>query len=315
MDINEERSKILVVDDEKINIDVLVGLLKPHYQVIIAKNGEQALRRLEKPPLPDLILLDIMMPGLDGYQVCRQIKNNPLTSHIPVIFITGKNDEEDEAMGFREGAVDYITKPFSSLVVMARVKTHVELKRRGDMLEQLAGLDGLTGVANRRKFDQTLEAEWKRSIRHHHQLGLIISDIDFFKNFNDQYGHTDGDECLKKVASAIKRAMLRNEDLAARYGGEEFACILPETDNDGVLIVAERIRANVNSLNISHCRSNVADHITISIGAASTTPQANHPAVTLVEMADKALYQAKRGGRNQICGYQAYLDGQKITSP
>ena len=295
----EEKAKILIVEDEKVNIDVLVGLLNKDYRIVVAKNGEQAIKRLEKPPLPDLILLDIMMPGLDGYEVCRRIKNNPKTNDIPVIFITGKNDEQDEAKGFQAGAVDYIVKPVRPLITLARVKTHIELKRRGDMLELLAGHDGLTGIPNRRRFDQTLDAEWKRSVRHGHEISLVMMDIDYFKFYNDLYGHTAGDECLRKVAGAIARVLSRNEDLAARYGGEEFAFILPETSNQGALALADRVSANVNALQIPHASSRISEYVTVSIGLATIIPTKGDRVLDFVEMADQALYRAKEKGRNQ----------------
>jgi len=302
MNNNEKQAKVLIVDDEKINLDVLVGLLKPYYRTVAAKSGEQAFKRLEIPPLPDLILLDIMMPGMDGYEVCRKLKENNITRDIPVIFITGKNDEKDEAKGFQAGAVDYITKPFSPLIALARVKTHIELKRRGDMLERLAGLDGLTGIPNRRQFDQFLAAEWKRSVRYNHTISLIIMDIDYFKLFNDHYGHAEGDECLKKVAKVISQTMIRSTDLSARYGGEEFACVLPETNYDGAITTANRIIKSIQKLGIPHKKSHVADYVTVSIGVASISPQHKEKALNLIEMADKALYQAKENGRNQIAG-------------
>ncbi|MDM8557124.1 diguanylate cyclase [Desulfococcaceae bacterium HSG7] len=300
MQLNEDRAKILIVDDEKINLDVMVSLLKPNYRTVAAKKGEMALKRLEKPPLPDLILLDIMMPGMDGYEVCRKIKQIPEARDIPVIFITAKTEVQDEAEGFQAGAVDYITKPFSPLIVMARVKTHIELKRRGDMLERLAGLDGLTGIPNRRQFDQFLGAEWKRSLRYEHKFSIILVDIDFFKLYNDCYGHTEGDVCLKKVAGSIFKAVPRSEDLAARYGGEEFACILPETGNKGALAVANRILESVRALKIPHAQSKVDSHVTVSVGLATAVPPLKDRKLELVKLADKALYQAKLKGRNQI---------------
>ncbi|MDM8517242.1 diguanylate cyclase [Desulfobacterales bacterium HSG16] len=302
MQEKEELSKILVVDDEKINIDVLVGLLKPYYRTVVAKDGMQALKRLETQPLPDLILLDIIMPGMNGYEVCIKIKDNPATRDIPVIFITGKHEEDDEARGFWVGAVDYITKPFSPLIALSRVKNHIELKRRGDMLERLAGLDGLTGIPNRRQFDQFLNAEWKRSLRYNRSFSLIFIDIDFFKLFNDHYGHTKGDECLKKVAHSIFNAAPRTEDLTARYGGEEFACILPETGNEGALKVARRIIESVRALKVPHVQSKIADYVTISVGLA-TASQPLGRALNLVSLADKAVYQAKEKGRNQIVNF------------
>jgi len=298
----EKKAKVLIVDDEKINLDVLINLLKPYYRTVAAKNGEQAFKRLEVPPLPDLILLDIMMPGMDGYEVCRQLKKTEVTRDIPVIFITGKNDEQYEAKGFQAGAVDYITKPFSPLIALARVKTHIELKRRGDMLERLAGLDGLTGIPNRRHFDQFLEAEWKRSCRYNHSISLLIMDIDYFKLYNDHYGHAEGDDCLKKVASSFSQSMIRSTDLAARYGGEEFACILPETDFEGAMVTADRIMKAIHALCIPHEKSDVADYVTVSIGVSCLTPQKAKKSIDLLETADQALYRAKRNGRNQIAG-------------
>jgi len=302
MSNTNNQAKVLIVDDEKMNLDVLVGLLKPYYRTVAAKSGEQAFKRLKILPLPDLILLDIMMPGMDGYDVCRKLKGDNTTRDIPVIFITGKNDEQDEAKGFQAGAVDYITKPFSPLIALARVKTHIELKRRGDMLERLAGLDGLTGIPNRRNFDQFLDAEWKRSIRYHHMISLIIMDIDYFKFYNDHYGHADGDECLKKVANIISKSMIRSTDLSARYGGEEFACVLPETDFEGAITTAQRIMTSIQNMRIPHAQSQIADYVTVSIGVASLRPQENENALDLIEMADKALYEAKGNGRNQIAG-------------
>jgi diguanylate cyclase (GGDEF)-like protein len=304
MSTAKKQAKILIVDDEKMNLDVLIGLLKPYYRTVAAKSGEQAFKRLQVPPLPDLILLDIMMPGMDGYEVCHKLKEDNTTRDIPVIFITGKNDEQDEEKGFQVGAVDYITKPFSPSIALARVKTHIELKRRGDMLERLAGLDGLTGIPNRRNFDQFLEAEWRRSIRYNHMISLIIMDIDYFKLYNDHYGHADGDECLKKVANIISKSMIRSTDLSARYGGEEFACVLPETDFEGAITTAKRILKSIQNMGIPHAQSKIADYVTVSIGVASLTPQENEKALDLIEMADKALYEAKGNGRNQIAGNQ-----------
>jgi len=298
-----KRAKILVVDDEPVNLDVMAGLLSPHYKVVVAKNGEQALKRLEHPPLPDLVLLDIMMPGMNGYEVCRLIKENPVTSGIPVIFITGKNEEQDEAKGFEAGAVDYIAKPFSPIIGMARVNTHIELKQRGDMLERLAGLDGLTGIPNRRKFDEYLEAEWNRSIRHDNAISLVFLDIDFFKNYNDHYGHAKGDEALRFVGRTIARSVPRPEDLAARYGGEEFACILPQTNEEGAMEVAVRIAEGVRALGIPHAKSTAAPHLTVSIGVVSGVAQVIGGREAFIIQADKALYKAKSLGRDRIVLY------------
>lgn len=300
METGEERFRVLIVDDETINIDVLVGLLGSRYITLVAKSGEQALKRLKREPLPDLILLDIVMPGLDGYEVCRRIKNDPQTKDIPVIFITGKGDEQDEARGFQVGAVDYITKPVNPIIGLARVNTHLELKRRGDILERLAGLDGLTGIANRRRFDEYCDAEWNRCRRHGHPMSLVMIDIDFFKPYNDRYGHAEGDRVLKSVAGVLSRATSRPSDLAARYGGEEFACMLPETDLNGARHVADRILRGVHDLAIPHAASGAADHVTVSLGIACEVPRVDRDPGALIRAADQALYKAKEQGRNQV---------------
>ena len=285
---------------KKINIDVLVGLLEPEFLTVAARNSEQALELLEIRPLPDLILLDIKMPGLNGYETCKIIKSHPKTKDIPVIFITAKTEEQDEARAFQAGAVDYITKPFSLPITMARVRTHVELKRHRDILERLAGRDGLTDIPNRRRFDEVLNEEWKRSKRSGRCFSLIFVDIDFFKSYNDHYGHAQGDVCLKMVARVISRSIKRSEDLAARYGGEEFACILPETPNTGALAVAKSILENMRSLCIPHAGSSIADYVTVSIGLVTTVNTADVQALELLEAADRALYRAKETGRNCI---------------
>ncbi|MBU2552122.1 MAG: diguanylate cyclase [Proteobacteria bacterium] len=311
MRANDGRPKILIVDDETINIDSLVALLNPDYRTVAAKDGPRALGLLKKKPLPDLILLDVMMPGMDGYEVCRMIKEHPATRDIPAIFITGRNDEQDEARGFQSGAVDYIAKPFSPLIALARVRTHVELKRRGDMLARLAGQDGLTGIPNRRRFDGYLASEWKRSLRYGHPISVILVDIGFFKFYNDHYGHAEGDVCLKAIARALSRSMTRSEDLAARYGVEEFECILAETTDQGARTVADRILENVRALDIPPARSSVADHVTVSVGLAGVTPALKDQALELVKKADEALCRAKRQGRNRL--FHCSVRGETAT--
>ncbi|MBF0341129.1 MAG: diguanylate cyclase [Magnetococcales bacterium] len=300
MDQEETRPKVFIVDDETVSIDVLATLLRPDYRVVSAKSGEAALARLDSHALPDLILLDVVMPGMNGYQVCEQLKNSVRTRDIPVIFITSSIAEEDETQGFSVGAVDYIGKPFRPAIVLARVRTHVELKKRGDMLERLAILDGLTSIPNRRRFDQFMEYEWSRSLRYAHPFSLLLMDIDFFKLYNDHYGHAQGDACLRLVAEAISRSMPRTVDLAARYGGEEFACVLPATHEAGATAVAERILQAVRGLQIPHAHSKVADHVTVSIGVASMVPTLQRQPLDLITRADQALYKAKRSGRNRL---------------
>lgn len=284
---------VLVIDDDQTNIKVIIEILKPvGLTVISARNGEMGIKRALFV-LPDLILLDVMMPGLDGFETCRLLKSEPATQGIPVIFITALNDEENKVKGFDVGGVDYITKPFGQREVLARVKTHISLKRKQDLLERLAEIHGLTEIPNRRQFDRILEKEWRRSQRSQTPLTLIMIDIDYFKNFNDSYGHTSGDDCLRVVAQTLASSVQRAADFVARYGGEEFAVILPETTLDSATAIAEQLRENVASLQLPYVSSQVSDYVTLSLNDETS-------ANNFIEMADRALYRAKRKGRNQV---------------
>ncbi|MBF0477702.1 MAG: diguanylate cyclase, partial [Deltaproteobacteria bacterium] len=286
-------SVILIVDDEPGNIRILVELLRPYYTTRVAVNGETALRIATSDNPPDLVLLDIMMPGMDGYEVCRRLKADPCTQHIPVIFITAKDSEEDQITGFETGAVDYVTKPFSPVIVKARVKTHVELKKLREFYESLSLRDGLTCIANRRRFDEYLSATWNLAKRESSPLSLVLIDIDHFKFFNDNYGHKDGDACLIRVAQTLGASLRRSVDLMARYGGEEFGCILPNTTLDGAMAMAERFRECILALQIPHAGSPTADYLTISQGVATVIPSSDSSPDNLIKAADAALYRSK----------------------
>ncbi len=294
------KSTILIVDDMVANIKVLGELLKDEYKIRLATNGKKALQIASSSNPPDLILLDVIMPEMDGYEVCTQLKADKITKNIPVIFITAMDLEKDETKGLSLGAVDYITKPFSLPIVKARVKTHLELKHHRDLLEDLSTLDGLTGISNRRRFDEILEIEWLRALRESTPLALLMIDIDHFKLYNDNYGHIAGDDCLKLVAGNLTKGIRRPADFIARYGGEEFAAILPITDIHGAVTVGTSLIEHINALKISHIHSMVSDRITISIGAASIIPDRRSSSVFLIEKADKCLYLAKEGGRNRV---------------
>lgn len=299
----EEKNTLLIVDDTPENIRVLMEALKDEYRILAATSGEKALRMAvsEESP-PDLILLDILMPGIDGYEVCRLLKNDDRTRNIPVIFVTAISEVMDETRGFRLGAVDYITKPFHPPIVKARVRAHVQLKLKTDMLEQLASLDGLTNIPNRRKFDEMIENEWKRAQRYDMPLSVILIDVDQFKQYNDNYGHAAGDECLKEIARALKRCLKRPYDFIARYGGEEFVVILADTDTEGTRQVGTCMKETVEELAIPHGFSPVADHITISLGGATAYPQRQcESPLQVVEIADQMMYEAKSKGRNCMC--------------
>jgi diguanylate cyclase (GGDEF)-like protein len=295
-----KKQTILIVDDEPENIEILSELLGSEYEVFFAINGLEALE-IAAGQVPDLILLDILLtPEMDGYEVCSRLKKDPKTMAIPVIFITAMDREEDEARGLEAGAMDYITKPISPPIVRARVRNHLELKRYHDILENLSVTDGLTGIANRRRFDQFLEREWRRAIRSRSPLSLILMDIDLFKTFNDHYGHLAGVDALRTLAQGINEVVQRPADLLARYGGEEFACILPETDTHGATTVANNIRQKIDDLNIAFPCPTSGNHITVSMGLATLVPLKRQSSADLIRFADELLYEAKRLGRNLV---------------
>lgn len=293
--------RILIVDDVPDNIRVLSRMLGDEgYQISIANNGRQALR-VAAASTPDLILLDVMMPELDGYATLSALKADHQLASIPVIFITALADAEDETRGLHLGAVDYITKPFNEAVVRARVKTHLELKRQRDLLAQLSNLDGLTGIPNRRTLDARLLEEWRREYRRGESLALIMIDVDYFKAFNDSQGHQAGDDCLRQVAATLSAKLKRAEDFVARYGGEEFVCLLPAVDREGLALVAEQLRAAVEALHIPHGASATSPWVTISLGGALRQPSPDQSPSSLIDAADAQLYAAKTLGRNRVC--------------
>ena len=295
----ERRAKVLIVDDMDTNIKILMAVLKPYYELIPATNANDA---IEMATLhhPDIILLDIMMPIIDGYAVCQMLRNNNDTADIPIIFISALNETEDEARGLEVGGVDYIMKPINPTIVKARVGIHLELKRQRDFLQRISMIDGLTGIANRRRFDEVLKNEWRRCSRNNTSLSLIMIDVDYFKPYNDQYGHLAGDECLKRVGIAVASQMHRGSDLVARFGGEEFACLLPDTGAEAAHAMAVRLRDSVSGLNIEHSGSRTADHVTISLGVATLVPDGSDQWPHLIDLADRCLYAAKQEGRNRI---------------
>lgn len=296
-----DKPKLLIVDDHPINIQVLYQAFSTDHQVCMATNGKQALDVCIKQK-PDLILLDIEMPDISGYEVCAKLKALPETKDIPIIFVTAHIDEETETRCFDEGAVDFISKPINRNTVRARVRTHLLLKAQSDLLRQLVYLDGLTEVHNRRYFDERLDQEWKLANRHQTPLSLIIIDVDFFKKYNDLYGHLAGDDCLRRVAKTIRHALKRATDLVARYGGEEFACLLPNTELSGAMAVAESIRLQLIEQKIPHGDSSVSPFVSISLGVCCRSAESTGTLADFLLQADAQLYQAKRKGKNQTCG-------------
>lgn len=300
---NSKQATVLIVDDEPINISVLAQSLALHYRVKIATSGHKALGIINSPTPPDLVLLDIQMPDIDGYEVLIQMRQHDATKSIPVIFITAKDAAEDEAKGLDLGAMDYITKPFNLPVVNARVRNQLALKQKADLLERLALIDGLTEIPNRRHYDNRLADEWRRSIQEQQEIAIIMIDIDEFKAFNDNYGHAQGDMALKQVAGVISNQLRRSSDLAARYGGEEFVVLLPSCKLEAAEQIAEKIRLAVVELQIPNEYSKT-QKITVSLGVACIQAKSDFTSVCLQKRADELLYQAKRNGRNQFVAAQ-----------
>ena len=297
----DDRQLLLAVDDEPINLRVLVDALGANYRVRIATAGAQALEIAMGEDPPDLVLLDIKMPGMDGYEICRRLKQHATTCDIPVIFVTTLGEEENETRGLDAGAIDYITKPVNPRILRARVRSHLSAKGTQDRFAELSRVDALTGIANRRRFDEVLATEWRRNLRQRTPLSLVMCDIDYFKAFNDSHGHVAGDRCLRCVALAIAGAMRRPTDIAVRYGGEEFAALLTATDLDGARRVAEAMRANV-ARTATTDEAGTSERVTISCGVASIVPSDGAAPTTLVERADARLYEAKAAGRNRVAG-------------
>jgi diguanylate cyclase (GGDEF)-like protein len=291
--------KVLIADDDAINRQVLGELLKPEYMVLLAKNGEQTLERALRH-LPDLILLDVMMPDMDGYEVLRRLRADPQTEHIAVIFISGLDRPEDEANGLNLGAADYIAKPFNATVVTARVALHLQVVRQRRMLERLAHIDGLTELANRRRFDEVYAAEWQRAREARRPLSLALLDIDCFKQYNDRYGHPAGDRVLRSVARTAASFMRRPVDLAARYGGEELVLLMPDTFGEQAEQMVTGVRLAIEQLTIAHDASVVAPVLTVSVGGATLEVKDGETAAELLDAVDSQLYRAKHAGRNRV---------------
>lgn len=295
--LDGERKRVLIVDDQITNIQLLKHILQPMVDVFMARDGLQAIA-LCGQVRPDLILLDIIMPGIDGIEVCKRLKADPATRDIPVIFVTGRDSGEDEAEGLDAGAADFITKPFRAPAVLARVRNHLLFKAQTDLLRQMAFIDGLTGVSNRRRFDETLDVEWGRARRNGEPLALVMIDVDHFKLYNDSFGHQAGDDCLRQIAVAMRRCLRRPGDLLARYGGEEFICLLPGTDIDGARIVADALGDAVKALALKAAPAASHEQVTISRGVAATIVSDDDGSTALKQAADAALYRAKHSGRN-----------------
>ncbi|WP_375514979.1 diguanylate cyclase domain-containing protein [uncultured Nostoc sp.] len=303
----ESQSLVLIVDDEPFIRMILRQFLeRERYQIAEAQNGIEAIK-VFKQLHPDIILLDAMMPDMDGFECCTQLQSLDCSKYTPVLMVTGLEDQESVDRAFAVGAMDYVTKPIHWAVLRQRVKRLIEQSQLQQKLEavnmelqRLATIDGLTQVANRRGFEEYLNQEWQRMKRDKCPLSLILCDVDFFKLYNDTYGHRIGDRCLQEIAKAIKDIIKRPGDLVARYGGEEFAVILPNTDIEGVTHVADNICHAVRTLAIPHKNSQVSHHVTISVGFTTEIPQPDSDLEEMIAVADRALYQAKAAGRDRF---------------
>jgi diguanylate cyclase (GGDEF)-like protein len=290
---------ILMVDDEETNLYALRLILESKgYRCLEAASGPEALQ-IAAAADPEVILLDIQMPEMDGYEVCRKLKADPRTATIPIIFLTAHyRDHEEVARGLEAGAHDYVTKPFSAAELTARIGVMVRIQRAEAEIRQASLTDSLTGLWNRRYLHQRLEEEMARSLRHGCPLACVMLDIDHFKTINDSHGHAAGDSVLKDVASILRRH-IRRSDIAARYGGEEFLLVLFSNNTEGARVVAERIRKDVESHTFT--ANGASLHVTISVGVCSFPEEGVNTSDELMRRADVALYQAKLSGRNMVC--------------
>lgn len=319
-------TRVLLVDDQAIVAEAIRRMLATEADLEYHYCADPARAIAEAVEFqPTVILQDLIMPDIDGMMLLRFFRANPVTKNIPIIVMSSKEDPKIKSEAFELQASDYLVKIPDKIELIARVRAHtrsylaqqqrdeayrvlrdlqIELEKKNKELQRLSSLDGLTGIANRRRFDEYLEQEWLRAARGNKTLSLILTDIDHFKTYNDNYGHQGGDEVLRRVAQAIESGANRPGDLVARYGGEEFAIILPDTEPAGAASVAETIRQSVERLDIPHGFSTAADHVTLSLGIASIIPRDGGLPATLIEAADEALYEAKHSGRNRYVAAQ-----------
>ena len=294
----EKKYSILIADDDGLNTEALKQILSSDYTIYTVNSGEKALEVAEKVS-PDIILLDIVMPERDGYSVLAALKNTKKTQNIPVIFITGLVSDDEEEKGLDLGAVDYITKPFSLTNVRLRVKKQIDILEQLRAVERLSLIDQLTDLPNRRSFEARLNTEWARALREKTSISILFIDADKFKNYNDAYGHQQGDVALQTLAKIFTETLKRPGDFTARWGGEEFIILLPNTDYHGSIEVAEHIRQNVEETKIP-CTDGQGERITVSIGINTLGHKRDDTLENFILGSDMALYTAKEKGRNNV---------------
>ena len=292
--------KILIVEDGELSQKVLVDTLQGTYNVRVVSTGKETMQMV-KQFRPHLILLDIILPDTNGFVVLKELKGTQSTQNIPIIVITGLDNDKDEEKALCLGAVDYVRKPFNKVLVNARVKIHIKIVEQLLTIEKLSFYDALTGLANRRKFDYHMEYEWQRALRKKTTIGLLLMDLDNFKNYNDTYGHRQGDIMLKSVAGVLKKTLNQATVLPCRWGGEEFAVLVPETSLEQLSLIAEKIRSTIEAMEVPWNNSDGITRITASISAISAIPYQREQLEGFLESADRLLYQAKKEGRNRVC--------------
>ncbi|WP_041177711.1 diguanylate cyclase [Borrelia duttonii] len=293
-----EPQKLLLVDDTPTNLDLLLDILQNDYDIRVALNGFDALKQVEIDK-PDLILLDVLLPDVSGYEVCRRLKNDPETRDISVIFISSRNSTDAQLEGFNVGGVDYILKPFNGRIINARIKTHLELKRLRDYFKNLSRIDGLTQIPNRRFFTDKFAKSWMQALEHQDNVIVGMLDIDYFKKYNDNYGHTNGDECLKLIAKSLNRIAIKYKIDVARYGGEEFILFSVNKSLEEMIKIVSFLIEDIRNLGIVHEYSDISHFVTVSIGLAEQVPQDSN-FTNIIKLADDKLYEAKISGRNQF---------------
>ena len=294
------RATVLVIDDQPINIRTVHHALAQEHEILMATSGAAGVDACRQHQ-PDLVLLDLVMPDMSGIDVAQRLKADPLTQAIPIIFVTASTDSEEESACWEAGAVDFVTKPFNAMTLRRRVQVHLALKRQAEMLQRMAYIDGLTEIPNRRYFNERFAAEVMRARREGSKLTLMLADVDFFKRYNDHYGHQAGDDCLRQVAAAFRRAMRRPADFAARYGGEEFAVLAPGAGSGAAQKLADALRREVHALALPHAASSAAAIVTVSIGVVSVDTWRSQDVDALLREADVQLYRAKEQGRDRAC--------------
>jgi diguanylate cyclase (GGDEF)-like protein len=295
---DKQKNSILIIDDEQSNLKALTHILGPDYLIYTAKNGANALEKAQEL-VPDLILLDIIMPDMDGFEVLTILKKTDNISQIPVIVITGLSSSEDEEKGLALRAADYISKPFSASIVKLRVRNQIQIVNQMRTIERLSMIDQLTGLPNRRSFDDRMQTGWMLAIREPSPISILMIDVDNFKVYNDTYGHQQGDVVLQTMTKVFSNVLHRQTDFAARWGGEEFVALLSTTDGKNAVNIAEQIRAEMEKTEIP-CKDGSITKVTVSIGVNTELPEHNSSLTKFIAAADEALYRAKRDGRNRV---------------